>query len=81
MQAEKIGVPLSTLFFETKPQDLSMLMSRPLVPRPSTPPTGASISVSSEVAKVPSASVDIEKADHAETKTRREEAIVYEDDV
>ena len=44
-QAEKVGVPLHNLFFETKPQDVHMLMRRPLVPRPGTPAQGASISV------------------------------------
>lgn len=36
--AEKLGVPLSSRFFETKHQDPMMLMSRPLVPRPTSPP-------------------------------------------
>lgn len=41
--AEKIGVPISSKFFETRHQDPIMLMSRPLCPRPSTPPKGGDI--------------------------------------
>lgn len=41
--AEKIGVPISSKFFETRRQDPVMIMNRPLFPRPSTPPKGGDI--------------------------------------
>lgn len=41
--AEKIGVPISSKFFETRHQDPFMIMNRPLFPRPSTPPKGGDV--------------------------------------
>lgn len=78
-QSEKAGVPLNTLFFETKPQDPKMLMSRPLLPRPCRPSKGASIHVLSSLEKNQPAHTNQE--DVLDFQYCRAEAIVYNDDI
>lgn len=78
-QSEKDGVPLNKLFFETKPQDPKMLMSRPLLPRPCRPPKGASIPGLSDIEKNKPSHMSQE--DVPDVKNRRTEAIIYDDDI
>lgn len=84
-QAEKVGVPLHNLFFETKPQDIHMLMRRPLVPRPDTPAQGASISVDGDEIMKASLSAEARKGNKRDEDVRstseREEVVPYGENV